>query len=80
MSSKGQADGDGLPRQRDEIEDFARRNGYEIDMEFKDVISRTTQSEDRPGFEKMVRTIPIVVDGSSLTISGMQAIQEDTQR
>lgn len=52
VSSKGQVDGDGFPRQEKVIRDYAEKHGIEIVKIFKDDISGT--KEDRPALADLM--------------------------
>jgi DNA invertase Pin-like site-specific DNA recombinase len=52
VSGKGQVDGDGFPRQRESVADYARRNRMEVATEFRDEgVSGTLF--DRPGLTEL---------------------------
>jgi DNA invertase Pin-like site-specific DNA recombinase len=54
VSSNGQIEGSGLDRQRESIELFASRNGYEIIETFSDEgVSGTVDGFDRPGLSAL---------------------------
>ena len=60
VSGKGQVDGDGFPRQRDSVSEYARRNRMEIVNEFRDEgVSGTLF--DRPGLTDLF--VAIKADG-----------------
>jgi DNA invertase Pin-like site-specific DNA recombinase len=54
VSSKGQIDGDGFPRQREVIGRYAKQNGLEIVTEFIESISGTTESINRPALTDLM--------------------------
>jgi DNA invertase Pin-like site-specific DNA recombinase len=56
VSGKGQVDGDGFPRQRESVADYARRNRMEVATEFRDEgVSGTLF--DRPGLTELFLAI-----------------------
>lgn len=58
VSSVGQVQGDGLPRQREAIENYAERNGIQIVGEFRDEgVSGATEHADREGFTALLERI-----------------------
>lgn len=60
VSGKAQAgaDKDGLPRQREAVQKFAQRNGYEIVGEFRDEgVSGTRELENRPALAALIDRI-----------------------
>lgn len=60
VSGKGQVDGDGFPRQRESVTEFARRNRMEVVSEFRDEgVSGTLF--DRPGLTDLF--VAIKADG-----------------
>jgi site-specific DNA recombinase len=55
VSSDGQVEGDGFPRQRAAIDKYAAANGIEIVRFFEERgVSGTTDSDDRPAFQEML--------------------------
>lgn len=55
VSGITQAKGDGIDRQREKIQEYAERNGFEIVQEFRDEgVSGTTEKVDRPGLTDLV--------------------------
>lgn len=54
VSSKGQIDGDGFPRQREVIGRFAHQNGFELVTEFIESISGTTECVNRPALTDLM--------------------------
>lgn len=55
VSGKGQADGDGFPRQREAIEKFCAERGWTIKRFFQEAPSSgTIEAEDRPVFSEML--------------------------
>lgn len=55
VSGRGQAGGDGFPRQRDAVRRFAKAHGYALADEFVDSgISGTRDLEDRPGLAALL--------------------------
>ena len=52
VSSKGQIKGHGFARQKDEIQAYAKKNGYKIIQWYKEAYTGT--EEDRPEFIRMV--------------------------
>lgn len=58
VSGKGQVSGDGFPRQRAAIKQFAKANGYAIAREFADEgVSGAIETTNRPAFAEMVATL-----------------------
>ena len=58
VSGRGQIDGDGFKRQREDIDAYAEAAGYEIVGEFREEgVSGTTTEADRPAFAEMVTAI-----------------------
>lgn len=58
VSGKGQVDGDGFPRQRETIERFAKRAGYELAGEYRDEgVSGTKDLDDREGLSDLLARI-----------------------
>ena len=58
VSSVGQVQGDGFPRQREAIETYAERNGIAVVAEFRDEgVSGTTEHADREGFTALLQRI-----------------------
>jgi DNA invertase Pin-like site-specific DNA recombinase len=58
VSSAGQVDGDGFPRQREAVEAYAARNGIQIVGEFRDEgVSGTTEYSERDGFSALLTRI-----------------------
>jgi DNA invertase Pin-like site-specific DNA recombinase len=58
VSGKGQVQGDGLPRQRTAIKQYAKANGYSIVREFADEgVSGAMEITDRPAFADMLKTL-----------------------
>ena len=58
VSSAGQVDGDGFPRQREAVEAYAARNSIQIVGEFRDEgVSGTTEHADREGFSALLARI-----------------------
>lgn len=55
VSSKGQIKGHGFARQKDEIQAYAKKNGYEIIQWYKEAYTGT--EEDRPEFISMVEDL-----------------------
>ena len=55
VSSKGQIDGHGFDRQRDEIRSYAKLHSYEIVMWYEEAWTGT--EEERPEFMRMVEDI-----------------------
>ncbi len=54
-SERGQIDGDGLPRQREAIANYARRHGLTIAEEFRDEgVSGTRELASRPGLAALL--------------------------
>ena len=50
VSGKSQVDGDGFPRQRKAVADYAKLNGFELAEEFRDEgVSGTKELADRKG-------------------------------
>lgn len=57
VSGITQVDGDGFPRQRLKIQEYAERNGFEVVREFRDEgISGTMEMSERPGLEELLRS------------------------
>lgn len=55
VSGKGQVEGDGFDRQRDAIQRFTKRAGYEIVDEYRDEgVSGTKELQDRPGLAALL--------------------------
>ena len=55
VSTPGQVDGGGLPRQREAIERYAVREGYELVGEYVDEgVSGTREFDDRPGLASLL--------------------------
>jgi DNA invertase Pin-like site-specific DNA recombinase len=58
VSSAGQVEGDGFPRQREAVSAYAARNGIQLVGEFRDEgVSGTTEHTDREGFAAMLARI-----------------------
>jgi site-specific DNA recombinase len=58
VSSVGQVEGDGFPRQREAIGGYADKHGIEIVGEYRDEgVSGTTEHGDREGFSEMLTRI-----------------------
>ncbi|MGO9242867.1 MAG: recombinase family protein [Bryobacteraceae bacterium] len=58
VSGKGQASGDGFPRQRAAIRAYAKANGFVIAREFADEgVSGAIEATDRPAFAEMVAVL-----------------------
>jgi DNA invertase Pin-like site-specific DNA recombinase len=58
VSSAGQVEGDGFPRQREAVEAYAARNGIQIVGEFRDEgVSGTTEYSERDGFSALLARI-----------------------
>jgi len=58
VSSAGQVEGDGFPRQREAVEAYAARNDIQIVGEFQDAgVSGTTEHADREGFSALLARI-----------------------
>lgn len=58
VSSKGQVTGHGFDRQRETIEDYAKRHGIEVVEVFQEEgVSGATDEGDRPAFQDMVSAI-----------------------
>ena len=58
VSSVGQVQGDGFPRQREAIQTYAERSGIEVVGEFRDEgVSGTTEHADREGFTSLLERI-----------------------
>jgi len=58
VSSQGQVEGDGFPRQRKAIDTCAKAKGFTITREFRDEgLSGETEWGDRPAFMEMVAAI-----------------------
>lgn len=54
-SSRTNLDGDSAPRQRQAIEEYAKRHGHELVMEFHDTaVSGTDPIDTRPGFQALL--------------------------
>jgi DNA invertase Pin-like site-specific DNA recombinase len=58
VSGLSQVDGDGFPRQRAAIEQYAEKNGIEIAQEFtEDGVSGTTELENRPALGALLNAL-----------------------
>jgi DNA invertase Pin-like site-specific DNA recombinase len=58
VSSLGQVQGDGFPRQREAIQSYAERNGIQIVGEFRDEgVSGTVDHGERDGFKALLERI-----------------------
>lgn len=58
VSGKAQIEGDGFPRQRETIERFAKRGGFELVGEYRDEgVSGTKELEDREGLSELLTRI-----------------------
>jgi DNA invertase Pin-like site-specific DNA recombinase len=57
VSSRGQQNGDGFPRQLKEIQTYAKQNGVKIQATFKEVISGKTMPLERPLFAAMLEEL-----------------------
>ncbi len=58
VSGKGQVEGDGFPRQREAVERFASRNGFELVGEYRDEgVSGTRELDDREGLSELLARI-----------------------
>ncbi len=58
VSSVGQVDGDGFPRQREAVEAYAARSGIQLVGEFRDEgVSGTTEHTDRDGFTALLKRV-----------------------
>jgi len=58
VSGQGQVEGDGFPRQREAIAQFAKRHGFTLVDEFRDEgVSGTRELEDRPGLAAVLDRI-----------------------
>ena len=55
VSGKGQIKGHGFTRQKDEIQAYAKKNGYKINEWYEEVYTGT--QEDRPEFMRMVEDV-----------------------
>jgi DNA invertase Pin-like site-specific DNA recombinase len=54
-SSRTNIDGDSAPRQRQAVEEYAKRHGYKIVREFHDAaVSGTDPIDTRPGFQELL--------------------------
>ncbi|MSU61263.1 MAG: DNA invertase [Pedosphaera sp.] len=65
VSGKGQVDGDGFPRQRQSVTDYARRNRMEIVTEFRDE-GVSGAAFDRPGLTELF--VAIKADGVKVVL------------
>lgn len=54
VSGTGQVDGDGFPRQREKIQNYAALHGYNIIGEYTDDESGTNECDSREGFAAML--------------------------
>ncbi|MCK5941803.1 MAG: recombinase family protein [Planctomycetes bacterium] len=58
VSGKAQVEGDGFPRQREKIAEFAAKSGIEVVAEFLDEgVSGTTSLADRPGLSALLQRL-----------------------
>lgn len=58
VSSKGQVEGDGLPRQELAIQDFAKKNDFKILKIFREEgVSGTTELESRPALQELMEAL-----------------------
>ena len=58
VSGKGQVRGDGLPRQREVIDHYARRHGIEVVGEYRDEgVSGTKELDDRDGLRELLARV-----------------------
>lgn len=57
VSSKMQVDGFSLSNQREELEEYAKRHGYEIVEIYEDAGISGKNTKDRPDFKKMMKDI-----------------------
>jgi site-specific DNA recombinase len=84
VSSEGQIEGDGFPRQRKAIEAYAKKNGFKIVQWFEERgVSGTIESADRPAFGEMM--VALLSNGTRTVIiekldriARSVAVQENT--
>ena len=77
VSSDGQIDGDGFPRQRAAITKWAAANGYRVSRWFQEEgVSGTTDSVERPAFQEML--VALLSNGTrTVLIERMDRIARD---
>ena len=67
VSSKGQVEGDGYPRQRETIARYAQQNSIVITSEFIESISGTTESVNRPALTDLMLALKFT-DGPRIVL------------
>ena len=67
VSSKGQVEGDGYPRQRETIARYAQQNSINVTSEFIESISGTTESVNRPALTDLMLALKFT-DGPRIVL------------
>ena len=67
VSSKGQVEGDGYPRQRETIARYAQQNSVNVTSEFIESISGTTESVNRPALTDLMLALKFT-DGPRIVL------------
>lgn len=75
VSGKGQLSGDGFPRQRIAIEQYAARNGIEIVQWYEEkAVCGATEWEDRPAWSNMIESLNGV---RTIVVESLQRVARD---
>jgi DNA invertase Pin-like site-specific DNA recombinase len=77
VSSKGQIEGDGYPRQRETIDRYARQNSLTIMTEFIESVSGTTESVNRPALTDLMRVLSFTEEPHIILVERADRLARD---